>query len=349
MSRLPHIPSELFFDIIPSLPIKTLARFRCLSKFWNNFISESYVFSKHVSYSENLKIMLRISNLFHILGFESSGKVGITIAMSREDQSSLVVLGSCNGLLCITYELGNLKKVCYLWNPWTGEFFELPNYKFSMALGVGYKPSVNDYIVLSIERHTTINCRGFSRVSGFSLATNLWRWIIDIPYRVQPKPGVLVSGALHWLAVSSWTSSDTFNLVIAFNIARETVHEVPLPNFKYYNEFNMDVAELAGELCFVCYYKTSVEAWLMKDYGVKESWTRLFNIKEFIGGVYIKELIPLCFTKDGALLLRLDYRYLVVYDPNIVGLWFSHIPGIWLSDNFDTITCYTQSAVRLKP
>lgn len=90
---------------------------------------------------------------------------------------------------------------------------------------------------------------------------------------------MLVGSALHWV-VSRKPESDTANLVAAFDLTTEEYLLVPQPEFSS-KDFHMNIGELEGCLCILCnYIQKRVDVWVMKDYGVKESWTKLFSVAQ---------------------------------------------------------------------
>ncbi|KAF7113714.1 hypothetical protein RHSIM_RhsimUnG0110600 [Rhododendron simsii] len=95
----------------------------------------------------------------------------------------------------------------------------------------------------------------------------------------EGSEGVLVGSALHWV-VSQKPESDTANLVVAFDLTTEEYLLVPQPEFSS-KDFHMNIGELEGCLCILCnYIQKRVDVWVMKDYGVKESWTKLFSVAQ---------------------------------------------------------------------
>ncbi|KAF9612448.1 hypothetical protein IFM89_000196 [Coptis chinensis] len=103
----------------------------------------------------------------------------------------------------------------------------------------------------------------------------------------------------------------------------------------------MDVAELQGQLCLVHNMTRNVEAWVMKDYGMKESWTKLFNMENSFG-----QLKPLCWTiKNCKILLKWDCG-LILYDLKTKIVSSLQIPGKRAIPECDART-YMESIVGL--
>ncbi|PIA42042.1 hypothetical protein AQUCO_02100112v1 [Aquilegia coerulea] len=349
MADLINIPHDILFNIFSRIPIKSLVQLRCVSKSWLHFITDSFVFNRHLSYSKNLKIILKDFQHFYSLDCESFDKViEVDTGMSKSDNDkhNVVVWGSGVGGIIVSF-LGRFRKKIFLWNPCNGEHIEIHNLNMrsiSYMFSAYFDPADKNYWLLAVYHDNNVVDLS-SSVFVYSVASNTWREIKSIPYSLPKRHGVLVNGSLHWVAAHRSRISTMYDLVIAFQIGCEEFREVPLPNCQNPNCF-IDVTELGGELCLVCNYGICVEAWLMKDYGVKESWTKLFNIKHPTG-LHFRSLIPLCFTKDGVLLLQMDNTSLVLYHPMIIeDLFCLNIEGI--PKCFEPITYYESTRGSFK-
>ncbi|KAF9589423.1 hypothetical protein IFM89_023741 [Coptis chinensis] len=211
--------------------------------------------------------MLSEDQKFYSLDYKSSKAVEVDTAILMI-RGGIEIWGSCDGLLCLTYDKRVQCKVVCLWNPTNGQHMELPLRHYSpssswccahnTAFGIGFypDPSVNNYFVVRIESHRG-NCRVPSSYADiFSLANKTWRFA-----------------------------------VIAFHIGGKKFQEVPLPFLIRDTRYSTDITELGGELCLVHNYETSVAVWLMKAYGVKESWANVLNIRVPSGELYTRNLI----------------------------------------------------------
>ncbi|XP_059277730.1 F-box protein At3g07870-like [Lycium ferocissimum] len=104
-----------------------------------------------------------------------------------------------------------------------------------------------------------------------------------------------VHGAFHWIGVDIFTNY----YVVSFSISNEVYGEIPFPPLE---ERTCDpdwipcghsgISVLGGLLC--AYYNrwkkasSTFKVWVMKDYGVSESWTELFTI----GANHLYRAIP---------------------------------------------------------
>ncbi|KAJ8565935.1 hypothetical protein K7X08_008511 [Anisodus acutangulus] len=108
--------------------------------------------------------------------------------------------------------------------------------------------------------------------------------------------GVLVNGALHWLATED---SDYSPVIVAFDLSKEKFLEVPTPSTLYKGKHVMNnLVDLRGCLSMLSDTKENRTFWMMKDYGVEESWSK-FEVK----GPDLVELIPLCLMSEDDIVL----------------------------------------------
>ncbi|XP_059436526.1 F-box/kelch-repeat protein At3g06240-like [Corylus avellana] len=127
------------------------------------------------------------------------------------------------------------------------------------------------------------------------------------------------------------------NVIVSFDMEDEAFRELPMPkNLQGEQDSRFMVARLDGLLALLWPDMGFHSLWVMKEYGVAESWIKLFNINIAQG---LQEVLG--FTKNGELLL-IHYGSLISYEPS-QQTWYFHF-GLfdWLS--LDT---YVESLVLL--
>ncbi|KAH7860338.1 hypothetical protein Vadar_012305 [Vaccinium darrowii] len=93
----------------------------------------------------------------------------------------------------------------------------------------------------------------------------------------------LMNGAFHWVP-SEKQNKDTFqNLVAAFDMGNEVLREIMVPNdLVKIDVLQLSISVLGTSLALIQYEKILLSdhcwAWVMKDYGMTESWGRLYTI-----------------------------------------------------------------------
>ncbi|XP_057428221.1 F-box/kelch-repeat protein At3g23880-like [Lotus japonicus] len=152
-----------------------------------------------------------------------------------------------------------------------------------------------------------------------------WRTMIqDLPFTscIRGLRQTFVNGNLHWL-IKSGHDSDKL-VIISFDVEKETHGEVLLPPeleggfwslHLFVSNKHLYVGHRSYNTCFVL--------WLMKDYGVQESWTKVMTIP--LNSEYCicrcnatHHLRPLCIFENGVVVLRTtcSNSYLATYDSN---------------------------------
>ena len=88
---------------------------------------------------------------------------------------------------------------------------------------------------------------------------------------------MLACGALHWV-VTRKPKSDQAKFIAAFDNGSERYCVVPQPEFAD-RELHMNVGELDRCLSIICnYFQVHVDVWVMKEYGLKDSWVKLYTV-----------------------------------------------------------------------
>ncbi|CAL5355729.1 unnamed protein product [Camellia sinensis] len=329
-----HLPEEVVSDILSRLPVEPLLRFRSVSIPWRALIDSSDFVKLHLNRSvetkSNLCLVMRDDHLFAV-DFDSLD--GTTVEAVKLDHHPLrcqdyetEVWGSCNGLICLSNALDTM----VLWNPSTRKSRRLPyasiefqnhsRFYESRVYGFGYDSVTDDYKVVRIVVLKGKDGNSFHyEVKVYSLNSNSWHRVEKFPHNpnypiLKRTGGVLASGAVHWV-VTQEPEIRKAGLIVAFDLVREEYRMVPQPEYSD-TDFVMNVEGLGGFLSVLCnYYLTRVDIWVMKDYGVKESWTKLISLGQ-LGVIrsfhYVR---PVAFSKSGEeVLLEQDTEMLIWYD-----------------------------------
>lgn len=131
-------------------------------------------------------------------------------------------------------------------------------------------------------------------VEVYSLATGGgWRkfprGIVPVCYVEGDSSNGYVDGVVHW-AAKRWVNDGWYYFVLSFNFVNETFGEVVLPDSLFRVPVNTAwfsvVGGNDGKMLSVYYVDggspCSCEIWVMKVYGVVESWNKIFEFS--IGG-----------------------------------------------------------------
>ncbi|KAI8002255.1 F-box/kelch-repeat protein [Camellia lanceoleosa] len=289
------LPEEIMVDILSRLPITSLCRFRCVSKPWLSLISDPYFIKTHLNrnttnekHQHDRLILLSEPCDFHSVDLKSFEfrdhfeALHLKFSPNQSPSDCMEIWGSFDGLLLMLDDFFD----CFLLNPSTRQSRKLPKSSFSVnseycfdSYGFGYDSSRDDYKVVRISHHDydyEVDCAD-NIVSVYNLSTDSWRRIGDSPFdhsRDDPSPGILLDGALHWVTTSV-VGSNTSCVIASLDLADETFHSVPCPGSVDDSIVVQQLGVVGGCLCvFVPRHCGCDDVWVMKEYGVVDSWTK---------------------------------------------------------------------------
>ncbi|XVF31861.1 hypothetical protein REPUB_Repub17cG0030800 [Reevesia pubescens] len=347
-NMMERLPPEVVLHILSRLPLKYLLKLKLVCRAWRSLMQDPLLISKHflhMAEADNEPSFIFQSNWpipdqLHFLDFSDHSK-GKLISKKLPNSALLMYLGdSCNGLLCMHDNSCSI----YICNPFSRRYIELPKlikYPAQVGhLGFGFHPATKEYKVIQIVFRRQLR-RGNSNVATSTLIQSevkiltigspAWRNLGMIPYCfIWPASKAMVNERLHWL--SQPNKYTTASLLISFDLETEQFQEVPKPDCCGSDKCFHHVTGLRGCLSAGAYHDNEqLEIWVMKEYGMKESW-----IKEFSIGTYLPQTLQqqdirsfnysrlrfpnsfvrvLCMLKSGEILLEYKSRALVLYDP----------------------------------
>ncbi|XAR62984.1 hypothetical protein NMG60_11022757 [Bertholletia excelsa] len=234
----------------------------------------------------------------------------------------LRIVGSGNGLVCLidTNYFSSLG-ILMLWNPIFKKFERLPDscriHRFRssfshMVVGFMFVPKINDFRIVQILYSSYVSA--VPDVLVYSLEVNSWRKVKAIAPCYMPNKwssSVVVNGEVHWLAYKRPKASPACDSIMAFNMAGEVFRMMALPTNLNgsYDEVHLSVSASGESLSVSFHFDHRWEVWLMKNYGVAESWMIQFSILE--GRISL----PLNFMDSGNFLLVAKNGKLVSHNP----------------------------------
>ncbi|KAM5580277.1 F-box/kelch-repeat protein [Rosa sericea] len=314
-------------EILSWLPAKSLLRFRSVCKAWRALISDPYFIRKHLSHintkiSTSYSLLLR-EQIFRSVGYEAilkylshdgplpSRRLNFPVLDPPFDIPNIEIVGSCNGLICLVLDIYAKESFIFmLWNPCTGESQVLPlpplHSSQQCFFGFGFDSITDDYKVILGSYKS-----GHEIVVVFTLKTGSWRNLQRLNRYFEVNwTGCLVNEALHWVLKEVEDGRSIAYNMVSFDLAEEKFHEIPLPYPPNPNEMRGLIAEVGIlsnclTLCFqtmCCQPGCKFKMWVMKDYGVKKSWTEVINIpSEVLDKEY---LYMTCISENGEVLMR---------------------------------------------
>ncbi|KEH27172.1 F-box/kelch-repeat protein At3g23880 [Medicago truncatula] len=227
----------------------------------------------------------------------------------------------------------HIKYWFYVWNPATrtisDKFGFLRDYRdstFVFSVGCDYLTGTYKVVALHIgknkEKEIENKSLWRSKVKVFNSGDNCWRNIRSFPFvPILGNDGVHFSGTINWLAIHSDYApievGGTFKtligpvekcVIVSLDLLTETYTQFLLPTgFKELPYDKPSVRVLMDCLCFSHDFKgTEFVIWMMKEFGVQESWTQLFRIEYVNLQIHTMNgdtLLPLYFSKNGDTLI----------------------------------------------
>ncbi|KAH7836174.1 hypothetical protein Vadar_033389 [Vaccinium darrowii] len=208
--------------------------------------------------------------------------------------SYCTVVGSVNGLICLVDALDGRK--LYLCNLAIRRYKHIGNSSSFprclpvspyMLLGFGYHRESNDYKVIRIMYIYNFR-RAFSHreVEVYSLRNGCWRtiggafpWIL-----LNQLPAAFVNGNLHWVVSSPEREVD--EVVLSFSLGQEVFREIEMPDYYFPGSLTCKSLCVLRDCLSVLEYCPLFEEdtyencylWVMKEYGVSDSWSKQYNI-----------------------------------------------------------------------
>ncbi|XP_073027028.1 F-box/kelch-repeat protein At3g23880-like [Primulina eburnea] len=318
----PRLPMDVLIEVLILLPLKSLLKFRCVSKTWRDLISSPLFIDRHLKCDRKHSVLLVKLIPNHVLT-PQSGKLSQMLSFHYPDFPELSVSpdlripipkdlnipsynnllnipihGPCNGLVCIAVE-----EFVFLCNPALREFKLLPPLKFPenhtahpLGYGFGFDQIGGVYKVIQISDEHDLH---YNRVDLYDSASNSWKQIeAKVPYIIDSlSVGLLFKGAIHWYAITD--DLDDHPFVLCFDMSSEDFQHLDFHDNFSPPKWSPDLMELDGSLAMACIdfsifpeVTSDIEIWVMKKYGKKESWTKHFVLRTF------SLIRPLLFLKN---------------------------------------------------
>jgi F-box interacting protein len=295
-----YLPDEVVVNILQRLPVKYLLRFRCVCRSWNSLITSPAFIDSHINQSienndsNNLPHPLLIvrycaenPNADHYKlfrdneAFEECTEFEFPIKSRRINH--FLLIGSENGLICFSEHERYI-----LWNPSIRKVVTLPKpcitrktHGISCFIqAFGFDPRTNDYKVVRIVYGVTQK----ALVEVYSVSTGSWRITsdsipslasLDITYWLVPK--ACLKGSVHFAGFTRGNEA-----VFSFDLRDEVFREMILPDNIGDRRLETDTCVFRDSLAVLFYYeherKKYCSIWVMKEYGLVDSWVKLFTI-----------------------------------------------------------------------
>ncbi|KAJ0099781.1 hypothetical protein Patl1_20710 [Pistacia atlantica] len=237
---------DLLTEMLLCLPLKSLVKFKSVSKHWLSLISNPN-FSLRFSLIPQPITGLFMRGLsckeYYFINLSSSPSPApfkyLTLGNNPSD-FEITIRQSCNGLLLCSRSNSKKPDDHYVYNPTTQEYTMLP--PPPLGTGVCYFGFNLAFDPLKSPHYTIIcvkNCNNFEddsyQIDIFSSKTRTWRLsraTFIVSYYASFTDGVYWNGSIHWINEQGPS--------LHFNIDKEEVQEMsvpPIPDGQYWRSF----------------------------------------------------------------------------------------------------------------
>lgn len=301
-----------WIEILSRLPVKAVLRFKSVCKKWHSITSTPHFIRRHLhnSISSPRVFIPSPPRSYKTIGYYKHRLDVKELPRPKETSGAFAgtLIGTCDGLICyLDYNAKNQRtatSVC-LWNPslrvsrtlnlnvpigldrsilffWFGRNEYGYDNEYKLILGVRTVEHKTNMLMLNGHdpipyarenykrtHHVHVMKPFAKKEDNYELSTQE----IDqgIEMRASKDGGTLLRGVVHWLSYRA--RGGPCAAVFTYDLDKKVVGEMETPpDLDWYGSIGV----IDGCLCGVMQgdYKGVFEIWMMKEYGVTESWTR---------------------------------------------------------------------------
>ncbi|KAL3324095.1 hypothetical protein AABB24_038331, partial [Solanum stoloniferum] len=300
-NSLMDLPSPILLQILSTLPPTTLLYVKTLSKSFLNLTLDSE-FTKLSSSASPASIIINQfssnraasrTNTLKFLKFADNFDHDPIDDLDLQlyfPVGSFFLVGSVHGFVCFNYFFGDVDRI-YILNPTTREYIILPEpqrvrkWPNLVTYGFGFDPVRFEYKVVRIYQEEirdddTNRFRYYkSEAQVYTIGKGYWRSSAgNVMFCFGCRAyGVKLYGKLHWLV----SDANQNELICSFNLENELFESFPTaPGNTEENCPNLRSLGVFGRCLCVCDNNadTHFEVWVMKEYGVTDSWVKEIDI-----------------------------------------------------------------------
>ncbi|XP_024035215.1 F-box/kelch-repeat protein At3g23880-like [Citrus clementina] len=325
-------PLDVQEAVLTSCSVKTLLRFKSVSKSYYGLIKSKRFIMEHVKHSvetnTNLNLILThtvcpvstseeswYGQLF-IGSLDTTNTSSLEVPLRKIDQpftdweqgTDTPFIGSCIGLIALRNSSGSIavhnpstKENYHITSFWLGEF----DVKDDVCDGFGYNPVDDDYkLVRMIQRRGNIErteIRVYSFKEGYAL-----EYETEKPFYLGSScaDACFSNGRLYWL-VASGPQEDVQDLILSFDLSTAQISSGKIPIDTSGDVYAVFLFPFAGSICVSCVddgHGSFCQIWKLKDTvndkkKATVSWERLSFRKNGVFGDGCDFVKPLAYSK----------------------------------------------------
>ncbi|XP_062029005.1 F-box/kelch-repeat protein At3g23880-like [Rosa rugosa] len=306
------VPEEIIREILLWLPAKSLCRFSTVCKSWSSMIQHSTFIDTHLKRRGQYN---NRNDIVHLLLSEHTTASSCTSYVMKDDPAILdgdecytkfkypssehldvdfcSLIGTCNGLICLAYDdMPMTSEVpTIIWNPSVRKIVILPTPIISQSTSsylqthaFGYDAESDDCKVLRIllSEDRLLETK-LCEVEVYSLARNSWKRLSSTTFPASlrsivwfTRKYVFVNNALHWPQCQDFDKDK--NIIVFFDMASELFSQIEMPEAFSDERKVISVARYGESLALIDIKMRGFDIWVMKEYGVVQSWTKILGI-----------------------------------------------------------------------
>ncbi|XP_062013922.1 F-box protein CPR1-like [Rosa rugosa] len=311
-----HFPPVICQEILFRLSPKCLIKCTLVSKSWRSMIKNQNFIRGHLSFNNRCGTPLL---LLHCITRDSCHTYGYKVFINEDTpRHELYSLRHDNSAFHEYWAGGNIFVIC---NPLIRKLVTLPEPNISFesnnnaTIGFGFDAATNDYKVVRLVPDDPKR-KTFAEV--YSLARGTWtdpRHVAGVSEMHACTPQAFVNGTLHWQAVRGPNGAG-YHFILTFDVGSESFSEIMMPEsftssmlMRFQSQLSVtgdgkSIALFSRCPDFFIPANGVLDIWVMKEYGMPESWTKL---AAFRGIGPERSVLPkaLGFMKTGKLVLEL--------------------------------------------
>ncbi|ESQ45863.1 hypothetical protein EUTSA_v10010928mg [Eutrema salsugineum] len=301
-----YIPLDLQINTLLRLPVKSLLRFRCVSKLWSSIITSRDFRNKHLNIASSSappRLIFAFADFYgeKVLVVSSANPNNPNDLSLVRNIKGKMVYNACRGLICV----GTGFKDVGIYNHSTRKLHNFPQFKFKKSPEVfprpnymlGYDPVEDQYKVLAVDAFSDQRLEHKVVTLGGEEA---WReaQCVACPHRACTL-GLYMKGTVYYGAFK--TNMDFPNIssiMVSFDVRLETFNIIKVPSrllqlMGYVNILDPNIWEgktlinYRGKIGVVenPRFKGSFRMWVLED-AEKEEWSiHTFHLPESAAGL----------------------------------------------------------------
>ncbi|KAL6560130.1 hypothetical protein OROHE_006368 [Orobanche hederae] len=328
----PALPADLIIDILLRLPVKSISKFKCVSKQWLHLITDPHFISIHrefclhnpnillvrkipLSQEPHMKKCTRVDLCaLNFDGFRRNLEFSLYL---DDDEKTIEMLPSKWDLICFVSESG-----FYACNPSTQIMLKLPEASCCTSgevnAGMGYIKERNEYLLVhlfdrSLDIHVDydVGCEVLRLTDGQDCQ---WKVVdANCPFVVRGW-GVLVENAFYWMIWDEYDQPGD-DAILSFDLEKEEFATMSPPEGCFDPHGAWSLVELGGSLCLVDSVASplTMYIWVLKDIE-GHGWVQEYSINmNTYTNDMLSFIVPLDY-RDGKIVMDVKQESVDCYD-----------------------------------